>query len=122
MPFGLTTVVPFAVPTWKPAAGGVREAEERRVRDAVELLAHGCVDLRPAVPVHVDPQRGVAVEVATTVLVDQPGALAGRDHERVLPLPVGLLRERVPEPQAVELGDRGAYACHGRDSVRDQMV
>ena len=44
--------------------GGVREAEERRVRDAVELLAHGGVDLRPAVAVDVDPERRVAVEVA----------------------------------------------------------
>ena len=24
MPFGLTTVVPLSVPTWKPGAGGVR--------------------------------------------------------------------------------------------------
>ena len=42
----------------------IREAEERRVGDAVELLADGGVDLRPAMAVHVDPQRRVAVEVA----------------------------------------------------------
>ena len=93
---------------------GVREAEERRVRDAVELLADRGVDLRAAMAVHVDPQRRVAVEVPPPALVDQPHALAGRDHERILALPLGLLREGVPEPRAIELGDQGADAGHRR--------
>ena len=84
------------------------------MRDAVELLADGGVDLRAAMAVHVDPQRRVAIEVAPAALVDQPRALAGRDHERVLALPLGLLREGVPEPCAIELGDQGADAGHRR--------
>ena len=84
------------------------------MRDAIELLAHGGVDLRPTVTVDVDPQRRVAVEVATTALVDEPGAFAGGDHERVVALPLRLLGERVPEPDAIELGDRGANLRHRR--------
>ena len=52
--------------------------------------------------VHVDPQRSVAVEVTPAALVDEPRALAGGDHERVVALPVRLLGEGVPEPDAIE--------------------
>src|SRR5688572_32440725 len=57
-------------------------------------------------PVDVAPQRGDAVDVALAVGVDEVDAGAALDHQRLLLLPLALLRERVPEMPPVELGDR----------------
>ena len=84
--------------------GRVREAEHGRVRDPVELRAHGGVDGRVAVAVHVAPQRRDPVEVAPAVLVDQLVALGGGDDQRLGREPVAHLRERVPEEAPVEVG------------------
>ena len=67
------------------------------MRDAVELVAHGRVDLRVAVAVDVAPERRDAVDVAPAVDVDQVGALGALDDERLLLHPAALLGERVPE-------------------------
>ena len=95
--------------------GGARmgEPEHRRVRDPPELVAHGGVDRRVAVAVDVAPQRRDAVDVAVAVGVDQVGALGALDHQRLLALPVELLRERVPEVALIEVGDRIRHR-HGR--------
>ena len=51
--------------------------------DATELVADRRVDRRVAVAVDVAPQRRDAVDVAAAVGVDQVGALAGLDRERL---------------------------------------
>jgi hypothetical protein len=53
----------------------VGAAEERRVVEPAQLVAHGLVELGDGVTVHVDPERGVAVEVAAAVDVPQVHAL-----------------------------------------------
>jgi hypothetical protein len=83
----------------------VAQAEHRRVRHAVELLAHGGVDARMPVTVHVAPERRHAVDVAPPVDVDEVGPLGALDDQRLLVLPPSLLRERVPEMGAVGGGE-----------------
>ena len=73
--------------------------------DGVELRLHRLVDPRMAMAVHVAPQRRDAVDVAAAVGVDQVGALAALDDQRVLLLPALLLRERMPEVTAVVGGE-----------------
>ena len=58
--------------------GHAAEAEQRRVRDALELRAQRGVERRVAVAVHVAPERRDAVEVAPAVRVDELVALAPR--------------------------------------------
>jgi hypothetical protein len=71
------------------------------VRDEVELIAHGGVDARVAVAVHVAPERGDTVGVAPALHVDQVGALGAVDDQRVLLDPALLLREGMPEMSAI---------------------
>ena len=85
------------------------ESEHRRVGDAIELVAQRLVDQRMSMAVHVAPQRGVAIDVAPPVLVDEVGALGVVDHDRVLGAPITLLRERVPEVPVIELRDGGRH-------------
>jgi hypothetical protein len=75
------------------------------VRDLRELVAHRGVDPRMSVPVHVAPQRRDAIDVAVAIDVDQVGALATFDDQRVLAHPAALLRERMPEVGAVRGGE-----------------
>ena len=79
--------------------------------DALELVADRLVDQRVAVAVDVAPQRGDAVDVAPPVGVDQVGALAALDHQRLLLGPVALLRERVPDVALIEVGDFVRHRC-----------
>ena len=58
----------------------VAVAEQGRVRDAVELVAEGVVELGHAVAERRDPQRRDGVEVAPALDVDQLAAL-GRLHD-----------------------------------------
>ena len=92
---------------------GVGEAEHGRVGDAVELLADGRVDRRVAVAVDVAPERGDAVDVAAAVGVDQVGALAALDHQRLFLAPALLLGEGVPEVVLVELRGVGRHRPPG---------
>ena len=82
---------------------GVGEAEHRRVRHPVELVADGPVDLRVAMAVDVAPERGDAVDVVAAVGVDQLPALGPLDRERLFLAPTLLLGERMPEVVAIEL-------------------
>ena len=82
-------------------AGGMGEAEQRRVRDAVELVAYGGVDARVAVPVDVAPQRRDAVDVATAVDVDEVGALGALDDQRLIVDPAALLGEGMPDVSVI---------------------
>ena len=95
---------------------GMREAEHRRVRDAVELRLDGGVDGRVAVAVDGAPQRRDAVDVGVAVGVVERAALGALDHQRRLLLPAALLRERVPDVRAVELGEGGGV--HARTLAR----
>jgi hypothetical protein len=81
----------------------VRQAEHRRVCDPLELVVDGLVDQRVAMPVDVAPQRGDAVDVASSLGADQVGALGPLDHQWLLATPVELLREWVPEVMVVEV-------------------
>ena len=87
--------------------GGQRvgEPQHRRVRDAVELIADRLVDAGMPVSVHVAPERGDAVDVATAVGADQVGALAALDDQRFVLRPTLLLCERVPQMARVEVLD-----------------
>ena len=67
------------------------------MRHPVELVADRGVDARVAVAVDVAPQRRDPVDVAAAARVDQIGALAALDDERLLVLPAALLGERMPE-------------------------
>ena len=78
-------------------AGGGGVAQEGRVGEAVELVAHGLVDLRAAVADGVAPDRGDPVEVALPVDVDEVVALGGHDHQRVLVAVDGVGCEGVPD-------------------------
>ena len=75
----------------------VGDAQQRRVRDLVELVAEGRVERGMAMAVDVAPERADAVEVATALDVEQVDALAAVDDQRVGRRPVGQRRERVPE-------------------------
>ena len=83
----------------------VRQSEHRRVCDPLELVVHGLVDQRVAVPMDVAPQRGDAVDVAIPLGVDEVGALGPLDHQWLLSTPVELLCERVPEVTVVEVAN-----------------
>ena len=85
--------------------------------DAVELLAQRRVDDGVAMAVDVAPERGDAVEVAAALAVDQVGALAALDHQRLFLDPALLLGERVPEVVAIEL--RGVRWHRPDDVSRD---
>ena len=78
--------------------GGIGEAEVRGVGHLGGLLGEGRIEPRVPVAVHVAPHAGRAVEVAGTVGVDEPRALAPLDQERVVILH---LRERVPDVLAI---------------------
>jgi hypothetical protein len=99
----------------------MRQAEHRGVRHALELGAHGRVDSRVAVAVHVAPERRHAVDVAAAVDVDQIGALRTLDDERRLLGPAALLGERVPKMGAVgggEIDDADGNRRRGRKDTR----
>src|SRR5579884_3338181 len=53
---------------------------------------------------HVRPQRGDAVQIATPLGVDQVGAFTARDDQRLLRRVLLHLREWMPETGMVELG------------------
>jgi len=53
------------------------------VRDAVELVSQCAVEPRMPMPMEVAPERADAVEIASTLAVDQRVAFAGDDHQRV---------------------------------------
>ena len=71
-----------------------------------------------AVAVDVAPERGDAVDVAAAVGVDQVGALAALDHQRLFLAPALLLGEGVPEVVVIEL--RGVRR-HRRDDLRCEL-
>jgi hypothetical protein len=80
---------------------GLAQAQQRAVRDAVELLADRPVDGAGAVAVHIAPQRADAVDVAAAFGVDQLKALAGLDDQGIARRPRRHLRERMPQMPAV---------------------
>ncbi len=82
--------------------GRVRQAEHRRVRDALELRANRGVDHRMRVAVDRAPQRRDAVDVGVAVGVVERAALRSLDDQRVLFDPSLLLRERVPQDPLVD--------------------
>ena len=65
-------------------AGGKREKGKIEASNetaaAVQLRAHGRIDVRVAVTVHVAPQRRHAVDVAAAIRVDQPHPLGRLDR------------------------------------------
>jgi hypothetical protein len=99
----------------------MRQAEHRGVRYALELGAHGGIDARVAVAVHVAPERRHAVDVAAALDVDQVGALGTLDDQRWLLGPASLLGERVPKMGVVgggEIDDPDGNRGCGRKGTR----
>ncbi len=74
----------------------VAVAEQRGVRDEVELVAHRLVELGQVVPEGGDPQRRDGVEVAPPGHVDELTALGALDDDRPVLGVAGHLREPVP--------------------------
>lgn len=73
------------------------EPEKRRVGDAVELIAHGSVDLGNAMSVDVAPQRGDSIEILPSFDVDQMESLAPFDDRRTFFAVRRHRCERVPD-------------------------
>ena len=70
--------------------------------DVIELIADRLVEGGVAVAVDVAPQRRDAVDVAPAIRVDQVGALAGVDRQRLGLDPSALLGEGVPDVPVIE--------------------
>ena len=97
--------------------GHAAQAEQRRVRDAIELRADRVVDLRDAMTVHRHPQRRDAVQVAVAVGVDELEAVRALDDQRVVVQPLLHLRERMPQVGAIEVGEVPGTVCGHVPSV-----
>ena len=95
----------------------VVQAEEGDVRDLVELGAQGGVEIRVVVPVDVRPDRGVAVEVAPALGVDQPAPLAAHEVQAGVVHVLPHLGERMPGMPPVG-GIQGVEGRRGRRGGR----
>src|SRR5689334_7691431 len=62
--------------------------------------------------VHVAPERRRPVQVPPSLGVEQVGALAALDHQRLLLAPPLLLGEGVPDVVAIELSVVGLHRSH----------
>ena len=82
------------------------EAEQRHVRDLVELLTEGVIQVGVVVAMDVRPDRGVAVQVTLPFPVDQPVALAADQVETGVVLILPHLGKRMP-PEAPVGGIEG---------------
>ena len=69
-----------------------------------QLVDNGLVDFRPAVTMHIEPHRRVAIVISLAVGSFKVNAVCGLNEERLLGLPVLHLRERVPEIAAFDCG------------------
>ena len=87
-------------PLGQPHRRVTTHAQRRAVGHAVKLLAHGRIDPRVPVAVHVAPHAARAVEIRAAVDIEQPAAFGPLDHERLV---LGHLREGVPEVAAVPI-------------------
>jgi hypothetical protein len=72
-------------------------SEQRRVREAAELIADGGVDLRDAVAQQVAPQGRGRVEVAAAAIVDEAMAFRAHDDEGLGRRAPGHPGERMPD-------------------------
>ena len=94
----------------------VVQAKEGDMRDLLELLAQGAIQVGVVVAMDVRPDRGVAVEVTLPFPVDQPVALAAHQVEPGIVQVLLHLGERVP-PEApvggVEGVQTGRVGCGG---------
>ena len=70
-----------------------RQTEQRAVRNSIQLLANGIVDLGDAMSVHVAPQRRDAIEITVAVRVNQVETVTGGNDGRVL-VPIRLHRSK----------------------------
>ena len=97
----------------------VRQGEHRRVCDPLELVVHGLVDQRVAVPMDVAPQRRNAIEIPLAVDVDQLETVASADDGKTLIPPRLHRREGMPQVLAIKppqfrFGHAGSLAGKGR--------
>ena len=77
----------------------VGQAEKRAVREPVELLADGLVDLGPPMAVQIGPDRGIAIEVFAALIIAQHRAFPGNQDDGIMTwrVPVAHLGEGVPD-------------------------
>ena len=73
------------------------------MRNTLQLQPDGIIDFFFPVPMNVAPERGHAVQVLSSLHVDQVVALAARNDTWLFPHPFLHLRERMPEVSVVEL-------------------
>ena len=88
----------------------VRQTQERRMIQPLQLLPHRRVHRRLTVPVNSDPQRGHPVEITATVGVPEMDTGPPVDHQRPVGRPRRMLGERMPHRGEVtgdEVGSRG---------------
>ena len=90
------------------------EAEKRRVTDFFRLPLDGGGDAWVSVAVDVRPDRGIPIEIALALRVEQPGALSVRDDGRLVVwiAPIILRRERMPAVALVEIQPSSGVVAH----------
>ena len=91
----------------------VAVAEQRAVRDAVELVTGRRVELGHPVAERRDPERGDRVEVPVAVDVDELATLGPLHHDRLVVRVGGHLREPVPDHRGVACDPVRVFG-HGR--------
>ena len=73
--------------------------------DFCKLSLEGGVYFRMPVAVEIRPDGRVGIEITFAANIAQHGAVATGNDNRLAPLPVAHLRERMPDELAVELGE-----------------
>ena len=97
----------------------MREAREHHVLELPELVDERGADPRIRVPEEIDPPRAHRVEIAATVEIVEPRAVAARDGDERQRLVLLHLRARMPDGAKAALEPRGAVAgARGRPRGR----
>ncbi len=106
-------------------SGFVRETERGGLRNFSELTPYRGIDSSILMPVQIRPDRGIRVQVFTTVDVTENRTSARHNHDGLLLEPISHLRKRMPDVPLVELsegmhhiGVTGAGAIEGRVRAR----
>ncbi len=86
------------------------QPKQGAVSHVAELFEERGVEFRNPVAVHIRPQARHAVEVPFSRAVDEPTALRAVDDQRLDGIPLGMLREGVPQVGLIEGGEIFVHA------------
>lgn len=91
--------------------------------DLLELLVEGSVESGMSMAMEVDPNRGSAVEVLSSVSIEKVGAYSPLDNERLLLFPFLHLSEGMPEVLPVPIAKRRRlFSAAHRSQYRVETV